>query len=282
MPIAKLTLTSLKKKIARDRESGGLIFITKADSSGNPLNFHIEGNKATSGVWRYRLDKPSLKWILVYQKIGKDSGRVWLGDYQGVSPVSTKYQIVLTNIQGPLDVKFSLRELTGKTNVQHPVYLAPKATGSAPSAKNLVEDIADIFDEAGFEKLATETQQLILARLGQGKFRERVLRKWGNACAVTGTTRLEVIRASHIVPWKATDKETHRLDPDNGLPLVATLDALFDKGLISFTSSGDMLVSKKLSKAERKMFDLPASLRHPPSQKQKRFLQYHQENVFDH
>jgi hypothetical protein len=38
--------------------------------------------------------------------------------------------------------------------------------------------------------------------------------------------------------------------------LVANLDALFDAGLISFESSGKMIVSSKLSMAERKIFGI--------------------------
>src|ERR1700688_2426247 len=42
----------------------------------------------------------------------------------------------------------------------------------------------------------------------------------------------------------STDDE--RLNPNNGLPLVANLDALFDSGLISFDRNGEMLVSPAL------------------------------------
>jgi len=42
-------------------------------------------------------------------------------------------------------------------------------------------------------------------------------------------------------PWRESTDEK-RLDPTKGLPLVASLDALFDAGLISFEDSGRMLV----------------------------------------
>lgn len=88
---------------------------------------------------------------------------------------------------------------------------------------------------------ATVYEALIEARLGQGVFRQSIISRWG-ACAVAGSNILEALRASHIKPWSAsTNRE--RLDPDNGLLLVATLDALFDAGLISFAHNGAILLS---------------------------------------
>ena len=97
---------------------------------------------------------------------------------------------------------------------------------------------------------ATERDALVSARIGQGAFRTAVLARWEGRCAVTGCGTLEAIRASHIKPWRlATNEE--RLDPENGLPLVATLDALFDAGLIAFASDGAMVVSERLPAEDR-------------------------------
>lgn len=67
----------------------------------------------------------------------------------------------------------------------------------------------------------------------------------GGKCAVTGVSVLELLRASHIKPW-AIASDNERLDPDNGLLLIATLDAAFDKYLISFSDNGEMLLSERL------------------------------------
>lgn len=102
---------------------------------------------------------------------------------------------------------------------------------------------------------ATERDALVSARIGQGGFRTAVLAAWERRCAVTGCGTLEAIRASHIKPWRlATNEE--RLDPENGLPLVATLDALFDAGLIAFASDGAMLVSERLRAGDRETLQL--------------------------
>jgi putative restriction endonuclease len=73
---------------------------------------------------------------------------------------------------------------------------------------------------------ATTKESLLAGRLGQGRFRKQVLKAWGGQCCVTGSRTLDAIRASHIKPWNKSDDQ-ERLDPSNGLPLIATLDALF-------------------------------------------------------
>ncbi len=121
------------------------------------------------------------------------------------------------------------------------------------SISSVAEDIEAAFTNANLQP--TTKKSLIEARLGQGKFREAVLTAWGSKRAVTGSTTVAAIRASHIKPWsESTDQE--RLDPANGIPLVASLDALFDRGLISFADSGKMLISNQLSASERLLFGL--------------------------
>lgn len=95
----------------------------------------------------------------------------------------------------------------------------------------------------------TSRRGLVNSRIGQGKFRRRVLNKWRNRCAVTGSKSTEILIASHIVPWsEASNKE--RYDVHNGLLLSPTYDALFDKHLISFDNNGQIVLSKSVSEHE--------------------------------
>lgn len=118
----------------------------------------------------------------------------------------------------------------------------------------------------------------INARRGQGKFRADLLRVWEGACAVTGMNCSEVLRASHVKPWaKSTDKQ--RLDSNNGLLLSANLDALFDKGLITFKDNGEMLISSRLEAKHHKDLGLPQALRFVPKELTP-YLKHHRENEF--
>jgi HNH endonuclease len=119
-----------------------------------------------------------------------------------------------------------------------------------------------------------------LARVGQGEFRDALMAKWGSSCAVTGLTCPEILRASHVKPWSESNRR-ERLDPNNGLLLASHLDALFDRGLISFDDSGKMLLSSRLLTQERKYFGLPVKLRRSPDDVLRSYLAYHRDKLFD-
>lgn len=106
-----------------------------------------------------------------------------------------------------------------------------------------LEQAAAELDAEGKERSPTTRQTLIDARVGQGLYRERVLDLWHKRCAVTGCTIRSALIASHAKAWKDCTDDA-RLDPYNGLPLTASIDKLFDKGLIAFADDGALL--KKL------------------------------------
>ena len=90
---------------------------------------------------------------------------------------------------------------------------------------------------------ATERKGLVTSRVGQGKYRRDLIEKFEGKCAVTKTSSVEILIASHIVPWRSsTDSE--RLDKENGILLSPLYDALFDKHLISFQDDGKIIISK--------------------------------------
>jgi 5-methylcytosine-specific restriction protein A len=99
----------------------------------------------------------------------------------------------------------------------------------------------------------TERKGLVTSRVGQGAYRKRIIHRWEYKCAVTEFNKLEVLIASHIVPWsESTDNE--RLDVDNGLLLSPNYDALFDRHLISFENNGKIILSDKIDlKAYKKI-----------------------------
>jgi hypothetical protein len=91
----------------------------------------------------------------------------------------------------------------------------------------------------------TERKGLVISRVGQGAYRKRIIHRWEYQCAVTGFDKLEVLVASHILPWSKANNE-ERLDVHNGILLSPTYDALFDKNLISFDTKGKIILSDKI------------------------------------
>lgn len=114
---------------------------------------------------------------------------------------------------------------------------------SKKASPSIAQDVSDIFDSV-VEK--TERESLLLARVGQGRFRQNVINAWGNGecCALTLTNVREVLIASHIVPWSKCKSNEQRLDGANGILLCAHIDKLFDAHLLTFVKRGSKFVAK--------------------------------------
>lgn len=127
----------------------------------------------------------------------------------------------------------------------------------------------------------TESESVVVTRLGQHRYKMEQLSSWGGACAVTGITEPALLRASHAKPW-ADASDAERLDPANGLPLAVHLDALFDAGLIAFSDQGTLMLSSRLDESVVKLYGLSENmkLRKTPTSAQLSFLDYHRQNVF--
>lgn len=114
---------------------------------------------------------------------------------------------------------------------------------------------------AGRVVSVTTRAALIEARVGQGKYRQEMLRIWGRRCAVSGCSIEAVLIASHAVAWSDNKDPDVCLDPYNGLLLAASIDRLFDRGLISFDAEGRMLRKPKVTNAELRRLGLPPEAR---------------------
>ena len=125
----------------------------------------------------------------------------------------------------------------------------------------------------------TEKAVLVKARIGQGLFRKRLFDYW-HGCSITQCDIPWFLIASHIKPWCNSDNE-ERIDVYNGLLLTPDYDKLFDSGYISFTITGNILISPFLSRKDRDELKLSPSIRlHQISSKHGKYLAYHQEHVF--
>lgn len=95
----------------------------------------------------------------------------------------------------------------------------------------------------------TEAERLVVQRIGQDIFRASLMEYWQGRCPLTGISDPALLRASHIVPWRACETDAQRLDVHNGILLSALWDAAFDQGLVTFADSGEPVFSPALSGA---------------------------------
>ena len=125
----------------------------------------------------------------------------------------------------------------------------------------------------------TERAQLIKARRGQGRFRTNV-ESVEKACRLTGLKEKQFLIASHIKPWQVSSNY-ERLDGNNGLLLSPHIDKLFDKGWISFSDDGKVLVP------DHGLTNILTAWRVDPSYNvgtfnpiQRNYLEYHRDVIF--
>lgn len=136
--------------------------------------------------------------------------------------------------------------------------------------------------DAATAPTVTEAERLVMQRIGQEKYRTALLRFWNNACAVTGVTIPEVLRASHIKPWAECTSDEERLDVYNGFLLTANLDALFDRFLISFDSQGYIIFEPSLNPTELAQLGIHPQMKlRQITPQHERYLVEHRERVFD-
>jgi putative restriction endonuclease len=146
---------------------------------------------------------------------------------------------------------------TGTFGVKDISELALLLRRTAELAQSLPNQAALKYREAVAKELdkikvnATEVERLVRQRVGQDTFRQALMDYWGKACAVTGLDLPEVLRASHAKPWAVCESDDERLDVFNGFLLSANLDALFDRGLITFDESGRMIISPRITSKQR-------------------------------
>lgn len=174
--------------------------------------------------------------------------------------------------QSKLKLKFEV-ESKNKASYEHLIkvlstnLITPLSAGKHIDVDAIPEDkIDEAFDKIAESKNLDETEKdaLVKVRIGQGKYRAALDDIW-KGCALTGIKCRDLLRASHIKAWR--DAEAHeRIDPFNGLLLAAHLDALFDKGLISFDSNGFILISDLISETDLNKLSIDKSmqLKMPP------------------
>ena len=124
----------------------------------------------------------------------------------------------------------------------------------------------------------------ISIRIGQSKFRNGVLKNFEYKCALTGINEIELLTASHIIPW--SHKKEFRGDISNGICLFVEYDALFDKGFISLTDDLEILILSDTDKISTKLKERLVSIKGQKLRSPKNkvinteYLKYHRTKIF--
>lgn len=289
---------------------GGYIWSPKHEKNGSRSQFYLNMTLVEVGDLIFSYSDTKIKAIgLITNKFKESVKPAEFGDIGGNwSPIGWLVKVEWRLLTEPLIVKTHINDIreylpekyspiNSQGNGNQKCYLAKISSNLASKlielcgeeATKVTSELLDIhveyvaneqeskLRESGLD--ATEKDQLIKARLGQGLFRLRVT-KLEKFCRVTRVTELSLLIASHIKPWhKCSNQE--RLDGNNGILLSPHIDKLFDKGWISFSNDGDILVYSDGIRQVLIAWGVNPEFKVAPfAIKQHKYLDYHRTKIF--
>lgn len=187
-------------------------------------------------------------------------------------------------------------EYIGKTTSSINKFCAPNSISSGSATHflkwqhgaALTEDVPEGYKvlmepEANFKIIDPGEKEAVRKyRLNQNALRKLTLELFEGKCCLSRTKVKEILVCSHIKPWVVSERH-EKCDPENTLMLAATWDRLFDRGLISFSNSGKIMVSKKLNKDDWQSIGIQREAALDEkflTSGRKDYLKYHRENIF--
>jgi predicted restriction endonuclease len=141
-------------------------------------------------------------------------------------------------------------------------------------SESITDDIINIYNQS--QESETEKQNLILSRIGQGKYRKKLIEYW-NYCSVTKYPEVTLLIASHIKPWKKSNN-FEKLDVFNGLLLIPNIDKVFDSGLITFKNDGTIITSDLFNNPLE--LGINSDMKIELNKEHKPYLEYHRDCIF--
>ena len=130
-----------------------------------------------------------------------------------------------------------------------------------------------------------ERASIVKSRINQTFFRNAVLTSYGNKCCITGLPFIDLLNASHIIPWSIDDN--NRLNPRNGLCLNVLHDRAFDRGLITVRTDYTIDISSRINIFSDKSvkdyflcFKKQKIILPQRFMPERSFLEFHNKNIF--
>lgn len=212
------------------------------DGWDNPNVFTYTG-EGQSGDMQFIRGNLALRDHLIYGK------RVFLFEFHSKGYVRFKCEVEVFDAD-----YFETHDTSG--NIRLGIKFFFKRIGAyIPLEKDLltqVQDSTKVLENIGIvPPNVTERTGLITSRVGQGAYRKRIIHRWEYKCAVTGFNKLDILIASHIVPW-CESNDDERLDVHNGILLSPVYNALFNKHFITFENNGKIILSNTIENAAYK------------------------------
>jgi len=184
----------------------------------------------------------------------------------------------------------------GKTTSSINKFCAPNSISSGSATHflkwqhgaALTEDVPEGYKalmepEANFKIIDPGEKEAVRKyRLNQNALRDLTLKIFEGKCCLSQIRLKQILVCSHIKPWVVSERH-EKCDPDNTLMLAGTWDLLFDRGLISFSNSGKIMVSNILNKDDWQSIGIQREAALDEkflTPGRRNYLKYHRENIF--
>lgn len=189
---------------------------------------------------------------------------------------------LLFEIISPVGLALNAADVTSPVSANGYEELYEVLRTASSRSRTLPNRIADAFRQATANMpRTTETDRVVVTRVGQTMFRAALLDYWQGRCCVTGLEMPELLRASHIKPWASCERDDERLDVFNGLLLAPHLDAMFDAGWMTVAPDGAVEISSSLSAEARETLGVSRPLKvHRIRPEHARYLAFHSDHVY--
>lgn len=243
------------------------IALSSAYTSVKPQEFGSKGENWNEEGWRIDVDYRGVLFEAKPKDDWEQVSKMLPAKYSPLKSDGDGVQAYLFKIDEPLAMH--LLKMTSTPIPDQPVLDLSKIDFRA-------EEQEIIVDQALRE---TQKVQLVQARRGQGTFRNRV-KIVERECRITHVSEEKLLVASHIKPWDKSDNE-ERLNGNNGLFLAPHVDKLFDKGFISFESTGGLMIADSLNPDVLKKWSIDPTQKYGKfNADQNYFLEHHRQEVF--
>lgn len=187
------------------------------------------------------------------------------GDESNNLLIDLGFSIVLKNTLESIERDYVRNQHAGKVKVS-----------LSPALVEEKRSIDKILDSKNISE--TEKEHLIKVRTGQGLFRDSLFSKFSK-CTLCGISDKRLLIASHIKPWRYSE-DTEKLSIHNGLLFCPNHDWPFDKGFITFSESGVLIISNELDETSRFFMNVNSSMRVTLNEEQNDYLKWHRDFVF--
>lgn len=124
-----------------------------------------------------------------------------------------------------------------------------------------------------------ESEAKTKIRLGEQKFREKLLPLWAYQCTLCEIELPSLLKASRAKPWKDSTA-SERIDPYNGVLLCCNHDALYKKGYIAFDGQGRLHISPEIPEEDYVKYGIHRKRKIARKEENKPYFKWHKRHLF--